>query len=120
MGAGEAGGAVCARRTSVVAVTPRTLRRFERALSIAVIVAAVVFVAGLHRLARLERHPPAQPPWVRLRIDYGTPGPYFLGVALGPTYPSRRQCLRALPTGGYETIGHTTTVRQFECIRIAG
>ncbi len=101
-------------------MTPGTLRSLERALSIATVVAAVAFVLGLHRLAQLEHRLPPSAPWVRLRIDYDTPGPYFLGVALGPTYRSQRHCLRALPTGGYETIGHTTTVRQFECVQVSG
>ena len=101
-------------------MTPRTLRWLELALSIAVITAAVVFVAGLPSLAQIERRPPASPPWVLLRIDYGTPGPYFLGLQVGATYRSRRQCLLRLPPTGYETIGHTTTYRQFECVRIAG
>ena len=99
-------------------MTPRTLRRLERALSIATVISAVLFVLGLHRLAQLEHRLPQPVPWVRLRIDYGTPGPYFLGLQLGPWYPTQRLCLRALSPTGLETLGHTTTYRQFECVRI--
>ena len=99
-------------------MTPRTLRRLERALSIATVISTVVFVLGLHRLAQLEHRLPPPVPWVRLRIDYGTPGPYFLGLRLGPRYRTQRLCLRSLPSSGYETLGHTTTYWQFECARL--
>ena len=99
---------------------PRTMRRLERALAAAAVVAAVGMVVTLHRIAQLERHPPMPPPWVRMELIYGSPGRYFIDVKLGPWYRTHHACLRALQPDGYETLGRQTTYRQWQCVRIFG
>lgn len=71
--------------------------------------AAVVIL--LHRAPAPPQH------WARLETTWSRYHE-FRSLKLGPTYPWRHQCERALPSSGMETIGRRTVFREWGCVRI--
>jgi hypothetical protein len=71
---------------------------------------AVVVLALHHRAPQPERWTQLETVWSRYHE--------FRSLKLGPVYPWRHQCERALPSSGMETLGGRTTFREFECVRL--